>query len=48
MRVPITLSGIGPRISAGAFILNSGLGKRGADQGTAAALHGFPAGTYPS
>ena len=32
MRLPITLSEIGPRISAGAFILNSGLGKRGADE----------------
>ena len=47
MRLPITLSEIGPRISAGAFILNSGLGKRGADEATAAGLHGFAAGTYP-
>ncbi|MFW3172481.1 hypothetical protein [Geodermatophilus sp. CPCC 206100] len=47
MRLPITLSEIGPRLSAGAFILNSGLGKRGADEGTAAGLHGFAAGTYP-
>ena len=47
MRLPITLSEIGPRISAGAFILNSGLGKHGADEGTAAGLHGFAAGTYP-
>ena len=47
MPLPITLSEIGPRISAGAFILNSGLGKRGADAGTAAGLHGFAAGTYP-
>ena len=47
MRLPITLSEIGPRISAGAFILNSGLGKRGADEGTAAGMHGFAAGTYP-
>ena len=47
MRLPITLTEIGPRISAGAFILNSGLGKRGADEGTAAGLHGFAAGTYP-
>ena len=47
MRLPITLSEIGPRISAGAFILNSGLGKRNADEGTAAGLHGFAAGTYP-
>ncbi|NEK57149.1 hypothetical protein GCU56_04580 [Geodermatophilus sabuli] len=47
MRLPITLSEIGPRLSAGAFILNSGLGKRDADEGTAAGLHGFAAGTYP-
>ena len=47
MRLPITRSEIGPRISAGAFILNSGLGKRGADEGTAAGLHGFASGTYP-
>ncbi|MGY1711416.1 hypothetical protein ACI8AC_18105 [Geodermatophilus sp. SYSU D00758] len=47
MRLPITLSEIGPRISAGAFILNSGLGKRGADAETAAGLHGFASGTYP-
>jgi hypothetical protein len=47
MGLPITLSEIAPRISAGAFILNSGLGKRGADEATAAGLHGFAAGTYP-
>ncbi len=47
MRLPITLSEIGPRLSAGAFILNSGLGKRGADEGTAAYIHGFASGTYP-
>ncbi|HEY0126465.1 MAG TPA: hypothetical protein VGB58_04945 [Blastococcus sp.] len=45
--LPITLSEIAPRISAGAFILNSGLGKRGADAETAAGMHGFAAGTYP-
>lgn len=45
--LPITLSEIAPRISAGAFILNSGLGKRGADAEAAAGLHGFAAGTYP-
>ena len=47
MGLPITLSEIAPRISAGAFILNSGLGKRAADEGTAAGLHGFATGTYP-
>ena len=47
MRLPITLSEIAPRVSAGVFILNSGLGKRGADQATAEGLHGFASGTYP-
>src|SRR5215213_10532496 len=47
MPLPITLSEIAPRISAGAFILNSGLGKRGADEQAAAGMHGFAAGTYP-
>ncbi|GAB3360363.1 hypothetical protein [Modestobacter lapidis] len=47
MRLPITPSEIAPRIATGAFILNSGLGKRNADEGTAAGLHGFAAGTYP-
>jgi hypothetical protein len=47
MALPITLSEIAPRVSAGAFILNSGLGKRGADAEAAAGMHGFAAGTYP-
>ena len=47
MRLPITVSEIAPRISAGAFILNSGLGKRGADEAAAAGMHGFAVGTYP-
>ena len=47
MGLPITLSEIAPRISAGAFILTSGLGKRGADEQAAAGMHGFAAGTYP-
>jgi hypothetical protein len=47
MGLPITLSEIAPRISAGAFILNSGFGKRGADAEAAAGMHGFAAGTYP-
>jgi hypothetical protein len=36
-----------PRIAAGAFIVNSGLGKWSADDETAAQLHGFAVGTYP-
>jgi hypothetical protein len=47
MALPITLSEIPARVSAGAFILNSGLSKRNADQATAAGMHGFASGTYP-
>jgi hypothetical protein len=47
MGMPITLSEIAPRLSAGALILNSGLEKRGADEATAAGVHGFATGTYP-
>src|SRR3954447_25504080 len=47
MRLPITPAEIAPRIATGAFILNSGLGKRNVDEDTAAGLHGFAAGTYP-
>ena len=35
------------RLAAGAFILNSGLGKLKADEQTAQALHGMAAGAYP-
>ena len=35
------------RIAAGAFILNSGIGKLSADETTAAGIHGFAAGAYP-
>ncbi|WP_197320268.1 hypothetical protein [Saccharomonospora sp. NB11] len=35
------------RITTGAFILNSGYSKWGADEATAGQLHGFAAGTYP-
>jgi hypothetical protein len=35
------------RIAAGAFILNSGIGKLSADEETAKGIHGFAAGTYP-
>ena len=45
--LPITLPEIAPRISAGAFILNSGLGKREVPAEAAAGMHGFAAGTYP-
>lgn len=36
------------RVATGAFILNSGLGKLGADEGTAQFLHGAAAATYPA
>lgn len=36
------------RIATGAYILNSGISKLGADEGTAEFLHGAAAGTYPS
>lgn len=35
------------RVSTGLLILDSGLNKRGADDETAAALHGMAAGAYP-
>src|SRR3954464_8202471 len=47
MALPLTLSEIPARVSAGAFILNSGLGKRGAAEPPAAGVHGFASGTYP-
>jgi hypothetical protein len=47
MALPITLSEIPARVTAGAFILNSGLGKREADEATATGMHGFASGTYP-
>jgi hypothetical protein len=47
MRIPVRARHLPPRIAAGAFILNSGLGKLSADEQTAAQLHGFAAATYP-
>ena len=35
------------RLAAGAFVLNSGLGKWNADEHAAAMLHGLASGTYP-
>jgi hypothetical protein len=35
------------RVSAGSFILNTGLGKLGADEETAKRLHAMASGTYP-
>src|SRR5215213_1276290 len=36
-----------PRLITGAYFLNAGLSKRGADHATAGQLHGFASGTYP-
>ncbi len=47
MRISIKASHLPQRIAAGAFILNSGVGKWSADEETAAQLHGFAAGAYP-
>lgn len=47
MRSPIKLRHLPGRLAAGAFILNSGLGKRNADEETAAKLHGMATNTYP-
>ena len=44
----MSLTQIPLRLTTGAFILNSGLGKLGADEGTAQFLHGAAASTYPS
>ena len=43
----MTLANAPVRIATGAFILNSGLGKLKADEGTAQFLHGAAASTYP-
>ena len=47
MRFSVKVSHLPPRIAAGAFILNSGVGKWSADEETAAQLHGFAVGAYP-
>jgi hypothetical protein len=47
MRFSVKASHLPPRIAAGAFILNSGLGKWSADEETAGQLHGFAVGAYP-
>ncbi len=47
MRIPSKASHLPSRIAAGAFILNSGIGKLSADEDAAAQLHGFASGAYP-
>ena len=44
----MSLTQIPLRLTTGAFILNAGIGKLGADEGTAQFLHGAAASTYPS
>lgn len=44
----MNLSHLPVRVATGAFILNSGLGKLKADEGTAQFLHGAAAATYPA
>jgi hypothetical protein len=47
MRLPVKARDIPGRLSAGAFILNAGLGKRDVPPERAAGLHGMAKGTYP-
>lgn len=47
MAISVKMRHLPPRIAAGAFILNSGIGKLSAEDEAAAQLHGFAAGTYP-
>ncbi|GAA4623475.1 hypothetical protein GCM10023196_019800 [Actinoallomurus vinaceus] len=49
MRFPLRLRlrHVPGRLATGVFILDSGLGKRGADQQTAETLHGMAANAYP-
>ncbi|NBF00218.1 hypothetical protein FE391_43460 [Nonomuraea sp. KC401] len=47
MKILVRPHQIPPRLAAAAVILNSGLSKSGADEDTAASLHGMASGTYP-
>lgn len=47
MRLPVKARHLPARLATGAFILNSGVEKRAADEQTAAQLHGLASGTYP-
>jgi uncharacterized membrane protein YphA (DoxX/SURF4 family) len=47
MRISAKARRLPGRLTTGAFILNSGLGKWSADEETAARLHGMAVGTYP-
>lgn len=47
MQLPFRTRDLPLRLITGAFVLNSGLSKRGADEETAQGLHGMAMGTYP-
>lgn len=47
MGLPIKLRHLPPRLAAGAYILNSGLGKRGLDEESAAGMQAMGANAYP-
>jgi hypothetical protein len=47
MRISVKARHLPQRIAAGAFILNSGIGKLQADDATAVQVQGFAAGAYP-
>jgi hypothetical protein len=47
MRISAKARRLPGRLTAGAFILNTGLGKWSADEETAARLHAMAVGTYP-
>ena len=47
MGLPIKLADVAPRVATGALILNTGMGKWNADEGTAKGLHGMASGAYP-
>jgi len=44
----VSLTHIPLRLATGAYIVNSGISKLGADEGTAQFLHGAAASTYPA
>jgi hypothetical protein len=45
--IDVNLSHLALRTTAGAFILNAGIGKWSGSEETAAGVHGMAAGTYP-
>jgi hypothetical protein len=47
MRILARARHLPPRVAAGVFILNAGIGKLSADEEAAARIHGMAVGTYP-